>query len=351
MLNVARGNFKEAGKDFGTAAATVFKQVVDGFNAGKDLVNGLGNGNKAVPPKFAEGTGGSGFDINKLVQNFGKETPALLHGEEAVLTKKQLTDMITGLSTKGMPTGMKMPEIKMPEVNMPGAPAAQATKLATAKREDDINRQVMEMQLASAKNGVVLDREKALGIVEEKVKKEEKAAAEQKIKEAEIKAQTDRKAMLESAIKNGPADVAEKAMKELAGITKQEQDKAKAESEIKKKETASTKGATADVKTDNKNKVSNISKTVPSEIAQQKAEEERRKAAAATAPAPKVATTTTSAPALTGKTTTLDDLNEQLKQLNKSMGDLVSHTSDVSASAEKQVRATKRLDPNVSLRG
>ena len=33
------------------------------------------------------------------------------------------------------------------------------------------------------------------------------------------------------------------------------------------------------------------------------------------------------------------------------MGDLVSHTSDVSASAEKQVRATKRLDPNVSLRG
>jgi hypothetical protein len=351
MLNVARGNFKEAGKDFGGAAATVFKQAIGAFNAGKDLVNGLGKGNKAEG--YAEGTAGSGFDINKLVQNFGKETNVNLHGEEAVLTKKQLTDMITGLSTKGMPSGMKLPEIKMPEVNMPGAPAAQAAQMTAAKRDDEIRKQAVEMQLEAAKAGKDLTREEATRIVAEKVAKEEKAAAEQKIKEAEIKAQTDRKAMLESAIKNGPADVAEKARKELLDITKQEQAKTK-EAEAKTKEAAkpSTKGATADVKTDNKNKVSNISKTVPSEIAQQKAEEERKRAAAAQAATPKTtAPTASSGPALPGKTSTLDDLNEQLKQLNKSMGELVSHTSDVSAHAEKQVRATKRLDPNVSLRG
>jgi hypothetical protein len=53
--------------------------------------------------------------------------------------------------------------------------------------------------------------------------------------------------------------------------------------------------------------------------------------------------------ALSG-TSTLDDLKEQLIQLNKTMGELVSYTADVASSAEKQARATKRLDPNVALR-
>lgn len=373
----ARGDFKEAGKMAGTAIVEAVRNIKDITTGVINVTGGVLNGNKPVEPvgtasPRASRAGGSP-NIDNMLEDFGKETPAMLHGKEAVFTKEQLTSLVSkiGMAGSKMKTAMpdiKMPDmssqqaelqkasagIKMPEVNMPGvsAVADAVAKNTEDKKIQDINRQVMEMQLASAKGGVILDREKALGIVQEKVAKEEKATAEQKIKEAEIKAQNDRKAMLESAIKNGPADVAEKAMKELAGINKQEQDKAKAESEIKKKEAPNTKGATADVKTDNKNKVSNISKTVPSEIAQQKAEEERRKNAAATAPAPKsTAPTAGAGPTLAGKTSTLDDLNEQLKQLNKSMGELVSHTSDVSASAEKQVRATKRLDPNVSLRG
>ena len=391
----AKGNFREAGKMAGTAIIEAVRNLKDITTGAINVTGGILNGNKPVTPvgetaPRVSRAGGSP-NIDNMLEDFGKETPAMLHGKEAVLTKEQLTSLVSKIGMAGsrmktampdikMPdmasqqaelqkaaTSFKMPDmanqkaelqkaaasIKMPEVKMPGVTSVTdaVTKATEDKKLQDINRQVMEMQLASAKDGVMLDREKALSVVQEKVAKEEKATAEQKIKEAEIKAQADRKSMLESAIKNGPADVAEKAMKELAGINKQEQDKAKAESEIKKKEAPSTKGATADVKTDNKNKVSNISKTVPSEIAQQKAEDERKKAAAAVAITPKPATATTaSTPAGVGKTSTLDDLNEQLKQLNKSMGELVSHTSDVSLQAEKQVRATKRLDPNVSLR-
>ena len=391
----AKGNFKEAGKMAGTAIIEAVRNLKDITTGAINVTGGILNGNKPVTPvgetaPRVSRAGGSP-NIDNMLEDFGKETPAMLHGKEAVLTKEQLTSLVSKIGMAGsrmktampdikMPdmasqqaelqkaaTSFKMPDmanqkaelqkaaasIKMPEVKMPGVTSVTdaVTKATEDKKLQDINRQVMEMQLASAKDGVMLDREKALSVVQEKVAKEEKATAEQKIKEAEIKAQADRKSMLESAIKNGPADVAEKAMKELAGINKQEQDKAKAESEIKKKEAPSTKGATADVKTDNKNKVSNISKTVPSEIAQQKAEDERKKAAAAVAITPKPATATAaSTPAGVGKTSTLDDLNEQLKQLNKSMGELVSHTSDVSLQAEKQVRATKRLDPNVSLR-
>jgi len=391
----AKGNFREAGKMAGTAIIEAVRNLKDITTGAINVTGGILNGNKPVTPvgetaPRVSRAGGSP-NIDNMLEDFGKETPAMLHGKEAVLTKEQLTSLVSKIGMAGsrmktampdikMPdmasqqtelqkaaTSFKMPDmanqkaelqkaaasIKMPEVKMPGVTSVTdaVTKATEDKKLQDINRQVMEMQLASAKDGVMLDREKALSVVQEKVAKEEKATAEQKIKEAEIKAQADRKSMLESAIKNGPADVAEKAMKELAGINKQEQDKAKAESEIKKKEAPSTKGATADVKTDNKNKVSNISKTVPSEIAQQKAEDERKKAAAAVAITPKPATATAaSTPAGVGKTSTLDDLNEQLKQLNKSMGELVSHTSDVSLQAEKQVRATKRLDPNVSLR-
>jgi hypothetical protein len=411
----AKGDFKEAGKMAGTAIVEAVRNIKDITTGVINVTGGVLNGNKPTTPASTNrvNRAGGSPNIDNMLEDFGKETPAMLHGKEAVLTKDQLTRLVSklgigeggpGLKTSmpdiqlsekkvsedysKMAANMKMPDmseftkkfetaskdikmpdmsaltkkfetvskdIKVPEVKMPGAPNVATAQLSAAKRDEDIRKQAVDMQLEAAKAGKDLTREEATRIVAEKVAKEEKAAAEQKIKDAEIKAQTERKAMLESAIKNGPADVAEKARKELLDITKQEKAKEAADKkEAEKKEAVkpTTKGATADIKTDNKNKVSNISKTVPSEIAQQKAEEERKKAAAATATAPKpAATIPASAPALATKTSTLDDLNEQLKQLNKSMGELVSHTSDVSASAEKQVRATKRLDPNVSLRG
>lgn len=78
-----------------------------------------------------------------------------------------------------------------------------------------------------------------------------------------------------------------------------------------------------------------------------KKEEATNKATAATAS--KTTATPSPAPALVGKST-LDDLNAQLIQLNKTMGELVSYTAEVASTAEKQVRATKRMDPNVALR-
>ena len=104
---------------------------------------------------------------------------------------------------------------------------------------------------------------------------------------------------------------------------------------------------TAQVKSSDTTKVGNLSKTIPSEVAQAKAEEEKRKAAAAAVvPAkPKVETAT----ATTVKATQ-DDLYEQLFQLNTKMQELISHSSEMATHAEKQVRATKRLDPNVALR-
>jgi len=49
-------------------------------------------------------------------------------------------------------------------------------------------------------------------------------------------------------------------------------------------------------------------------------------------------------------TATLDDLKDLLEQLNSTMGINASHLSELINSTDKQVRATKRLDPNVTMR-
>ena len=56
-----------------------------------------------------------------------------------------------------------------------------------------------------------------------------------------------------------------------------------------------------------------------------------------------------SAPVSTGKAT-LDDVVERLEYLNKTMGQLASHSESIADASVKTARATKRLDPNVSLR-
>ena len=104
---------------------------------------------------------------------------------------------------------------------------------------------------------------------------------------------------------------------------------------------------TAQVKATDTNKVGNLSKTIPSEVAQAKAEEEKRRAAATPVVPAKPQVETVTGPAIK---TTQDDLYDQLIQLNTKMQELVSHSSEMATSAEKQVRATKRLDPNVALR-
>ncbi len=87
-----------------------------------------------------------------------------------------------------------------------------------------------------------------------------------------------------------------------------------------------------------------LSRTIPNEIAQSRIESAR-----------KVPETTTrkdeALPTAVQTSATLDDLKSELIQLNKTMGEMVSYSSEMVGNIEKQVRATKKLDPNVSLRG
>lgn len=100
-------------------------------------------------------------------------------------------------------------------------------------------------------------------------------------------------------------------------------------------------------------KTGEAAKSIPDSTKKAKEAEEAKKEEAtkktADATAPRAAAIDSPAPALAGKST-LDDLNTQLIQLNKTMGELVSYTAEVASSSEKQARALKRQDPNVALR-
>lgn len=60
---------------------------------------------------------------------------------------------------------------------------------------------------------------------------------------------------------------------------------------------------------------------------------------------------TTATTVMSPTSATLDDLKNQLEMLNKSMGILVNETHALVDHTGQQVRATKRMDPNVNLRG
>ena len=101
-------------------------------------------------------------------------------------------------------------------------------------------------------------------------------------------------------------------------------------------------------------KTGEAAKTIPDATKKAKdAEAEidvQKRAAISANPAGVTPPATTNSPTPLAGKSTLDDLNAQLIQLNKTMGELVSYTAEAASTAEKQVRATKRLDPNVALR-
>jgi|Laugrespbdmm15sd_2_1035082.scaffolds.fasta_scaffold00611_2 hypothetical protein len=102
------------------------------------------------------------------------------------------------------------------------------------------------------------------------------------------------------------------------------------------------------------NRTSEMSRTIPAEISQarietQRQEENRKREAAQQNTTTDNNNQRPNETALAG-TATLDDLKDLLEQLNSTMGLNVSHLSDLVNSTDKQVRATKRLDPNVTMR-
>jgi gas vesicle protein len=99
------------------------------------------------------------------------------------------------------------------------------------------------------------------------------------------------------------------------------------------------------------NQVREMSRTIPSEIKQAKVEaerntEERNRMQKPADQEPKDKILEVKLPG----TSTLDDLKEQLDQLNNTMREMLTHSSELIDTTNKQVRATKRLDSNVALR-
>ena len=452
---LAEGNFKEAGKQAGLGIIEVFKNLT---TLGTNTINVTGNilnagaksdlGSKPVGT-YAEGTAGAGFDFTKIVRDFGAKSQVELHGEEAVLTKKQLTDMLAGMqsSIPKMPAGIDMS--KLPPIATTISSSTSGGGSTTTSRKQNEESKGAESKISEldkernaamsamtdkmravmgpdAKGGEVrratrdsdefkameaeytAKREQLQKVVSDGItwETEKKSEAAEELSQAEtqklnriLKGGGDVEAALEqfeldklTRIRYGQDEVAkiteteiakevtaavEKTAK-LADAAKTTEAVGAKEVEAKKVVSESSKimamqqeliakGArikadgimgpltkaamstfnTAQVKASDTTKVGNLSKTIPSEVAQAKAEEEKRKAAAATVVTAKPQVETATGPAIK---TTQDDLYEQLIQLNTKMQELVSHSSDMATTAEKQVRATKRLDPNVALR-
>ncbi len=101
----------------------------------------------------------------------------------------------------------------------------------------------------------------------------------------------------------------------------------------------------SDIKAPETTQVKNLSKTIPNEVAQSRAEATKKTITESVAPKQEDTTKQLK------ESTTLDDLKTELIQLNKTMGEMLSYSSEMVGNIEKQVRATKRMDPNVALRG
>jgi hypothetical protein len=96
-----------------------------------------------------------------------------------------------------------------------------------------------------------------------------------------------------------------------------------------------------------------MSRTIPAEISQARLETQRQEDNRKREAAQQTTTTDNDQQPKEVKlagTATLDDLKDLLEQLNSTMGINASHLSDLINSTDKQVRATKRLDPNVTMR-
>ena len=457
---LAEGNFKEAGKQAGLGIIEVIKNLTtvgtNVINVGGDIVTKGAKtdlGSKPEPKgSYAEGTAGASFDVSKLIKDFGTKTNVDLHGEEAVLTKKQLQEMLAGVqnSIPKMPAGIDMS--KLPPIATTVSSTTTGGGSTTTSRKQSEESKGAESKIAEldkqrdaamsamtdkmraamgseAKGGEVrratrnsdefkameaeynAKREQLQKVVSDGItwETEKKSAAAEEISQAEVEklnmiryglgevnkiteaanvkdvtAAVEKTAKLADVAKTteavGTKEVGDAIAKttKLADAAKTTEAVSAKEVEAKKIVSESSKimamqqeliakGAkikadgimgpltkaamstfnTAQVKSSDTTKVGNLSKTIPSEVAQAKAEEEKRKAAAAAVvPAkPKVETAT----ATTVKATQ-DDLYEQLFQLNTKMQELISHSSEMATHAEKQVRATKRLDPNVALR-
>jgi peptidoglycan hydrolase-like protein with peptidoglycan-binding domain len=357
---VEKGNFKEAGTQIGLGAVEVFKNLKDiatgALNVAGDIVYKSAKSDLGSKPagSYAEGTAGAGFDFTKIVRDFGAKSQVELHGEEAVLTKKQLTDMLSGIQTSipKMSAGIDMS--KLPPISTTVSSSTTGGESSTIKIPN-MSEMTKKFETSFA-DFEKFEEDKLLAI---RYGQDEVTKITESTNVKDISNAIEKTTKLADVAKTTEAVVAKeieskKVVSESSKVLAMQQELIAKGAKIKADgimgpltKSAMSAFNTAQVKATDTTKVGNLSKTIPSEVAQAKAEEEKRRAAATTVVPAKPQAETATGPAIK---TTQDDLYEQLIQLNTKMQELVSHSSEMATTAEKQVRATKRLDPNVALR-
>lgn len=357
---LSEGNFKEAGKQAGLGIIEVIKNLTtlgtNTLNVTGDVVTKGAKSDLGSKPagSYAEGTAGAGFDFTKIVRDFGAKTPVELHGEEAVLTKKQLTDMLSGIQTSipKMSAGIDMS--KLPPISTTVSSSTTGGESSTIKIPN-MSEMTKKFETSFA-DFEKFEEDKLLAI---RYGQDEVTKITESTNVKDISNAIEKTTKLADVAKTTEAVVAKeieskKVVSESSKVLAMQQELIAKGAKIKADgimgpltKSAMSAFNTAQVKATDTTKVGNLSKTIPSEVAQAKAEEEKRRAAATTVVPAKPQAETATGPAIK---TTQDDLYEQLIQLNTKMQELVSHSSEMATSAEKQVRATKRLDPNVALR-
>lgn len=298
---VAAKTIVDGGIEFGKNAWAGFKEAMAGASL-KDVVPG-------TTPTRDTGTLGMTGQLFEPKDFIGK-----VQKGETVLTPQQLENLVKGI---GESTGIQLPtefktmfETMQTNIKTVPKPADMQgqTELLNAVLTN-VNAAMKTPQKEGAKPldaKEVMDKvQKDMATASSQLKAEMSSANPEALFQKAFNAQK-MFGNLDAVIPNNPITKTGEAAKEISGSTK----KAKEAEEAKK-------------------------------------EEATKKTADATAPK---STATPGAPQSYAGKTTLDDLKEQLIQLNKTMGELVSQTAEVAVATDKQARATKRLDPNVALR-
>ncbi len=336
--------------------------------------------------------------VGKLIEDFGAGTPMMLHGKEGVITEEQLKDIVSSIQNSSMVSTRESKTLTTETTTGGGETTTKRTQSEdskSAQAEMDMLREKFNSDWAKRKEVLV----EGMAVEDRKYSKVQAAMKAdidaQKIKEeyeskrAELQKRVDDGIKYEIETKKSAADTLaeiaqETGLKEIS-IKQFNSDKIDelireaSESQIEVAESTRdavdvagldetvestqkdlvakgpldnlfeslTKNAMSifsSIKPPDTTQIRGLSRTIPNEIAQSRIESAR-----------KVPETTTrkdeALPTAVQTSATLDDLKSELIQLNKTMGEMVSYSSEMVGNIEKQVRATKKLDPNVSLRG
>ncbi len=336
--------------------------------------------------------------VGKLIEDFGAGTPMMLHGREGVITEEQLKDIVSSIQNSSMVSTRESKTLTTETTTGGGETTTKRTQSEdskSAQAEMDMLREKFNSDWAKRKEVLV----EGMAVEDRKYSKVQAAMKAdidaQKIKEeyeskrAELQKRVDDGIKYEIETKKSAADTlaeiaqetglkeisikqfnsdkidelireASESQIEVAESTKDAVDVAGLDETVESTQkdlvakgpldnlfeslTKNAMSIFSSIKPPDTTQIRGLSRTIPNEIAQSRIESARK--------IPEVTAKKDEAlPTAVQTSATLDDLKSELIQLNKTMGEMVSYSSEMVGNIEKQVRATKKLDPNVSLRG